>query len=169
MNERDVKDLAVFRRFMSDARGHMVDSFSRPTERDFRRHHADGLRAKVSLLLGTRADDDAIFAHAKAEFMHRRVTDHEFETLPDHIRASWIRSATLATMTFSEDAYRRLADITARKTVDAGLDGITNEGIRNGWIRAAEEALHVPAKLWDACYVEQNIRGMEALIEEMKS
>ena len=170
MNERDAKELAVFRRFMSDARGH-VDAFAdRPSTHDVTIGEAEELRERLILKLGTFPDDEVVHEHAKERFACRGVqmTNKTFDELEPVMRGRWIRSSKLALATFSDNAYRRLANATTKAAIGMELDAIRTKYVREGWVRAAEVALHVPAKLWDEPYVRQNSRGMKALLEELE-
>jgi hypothetical protein len=173
MNERDVKDLKVFRYFMSEARGHCGEPSDRPHPKLIQRYEAESLRERLILKLGTFPDDAIVYEHAKKRFDSRPVrcpmSDKTFDgELEPGTRESWVRAARLVLVSFSDDSYRRLADATAQETVRVRLDEIKSDGIRNGWILAAEVALHVPVKLWDDQSVEQNLRGMHRLLGELE-
>ena len=173
MNDRDTKDLEVYRRFMNDAHGHRDVHSDKPTAIDRAIQEAERLRKMTILKLGTFPDDSVIVEHAKRRFEHRVISSLSptvaFDELDPGTRECWIRASRIALASFSDEAYRRLADATARKTIGHGLDEILYDNISDGWIRSAEVALHVPAKLWDTQCVRQNVAGMKALLEELGS
>lgn len=135
MNDRDSKDLAVFRHFVNNARGHVDDRSDRPTARDMSIYEAESLRERLILKLGIFSDDTIVYEHAKERFAQRgaSLSGNTFDELEPGIRGSWIRSSKLAIATFSDDSYRRLADTTAKEIIKVGLDGIQTEHIRDGW------------------------------------
>jgi hypothetical protein len=169
MNERDAKDLKVFRHFMSEALGHCGEPSDRPHPNVIRRYEAMDIRERLILKLGTFPDDAIVYEHAKKRFDSRPVpmSDKTFDELEPGLRESWVRAARLALVSFSDDSYRRLADATAQETILVRLDEIKSDGIRDAWIRSAEVALHVSVKLWDEQYVGQNLRGMRRLLGEL--
>ena len=173
MNDRDTKDLEVFRRFMSGARGHGNRYSDERTSLDRAIEEAERLRQMTILKLGTFPDDSVIVEHAKRQFAMRVISSLSltivFDELDPGTRECWIRASRIALVSFFDEAYRRLADATARRTIGHGLDEILYDNIRDGWIQAAEVALHVRAKLWDTQYIRQNIAGMTALLEELGS
>jgi hypothetical protein len=170
MDERDAKELAVFRCFFERSAGHgsrMTMVGTHRTKAEVQQDKAERTREEFILAFGDFPDEPTILARAETKW---RAYDpsRELTELPQVVLETWIRRAKLELVTFDEDLYRKLADATARATVGCGLDDISSDNIREGWIRAAEIALHVPPRFWDEQYLVQNERGMRNMLDDAK-
>jgi hypothetical protein len=169
MDERDAKELAVFRCFFERSAGHgsrMTMEGTHRTEGEIAQYNAKGTREEFILAFGNFPDEATILARAEAKWSAYDPS-RAFADIPESIRDRWLRVAKFELVSFDEDLYRRLADATARATVGIGLDAIQSDDIREGWVRSAEISLHVPPRFWDEQYLVQNERGMRKMLSEM--